>query len=43
MDPRVLAHYGGDLTRVNVQPSKTDKVARRYGTSLAGGSGSWTP
>ncbi|WP_305095349.1 alkane 1-monooxygenase [Prescottella sp. R16] len=30
MDPRVLAHYGGDIRRVNVQPSKRDRILRRY-------------
>jgi alkane 1-monooxygenase len=30
MDPRVLAHYGGDLTRANVLPSKREKYLRRY-------------
>jgi alkane 1-monooxygenase len=39
MDPRVLAHYGGDLSRVNVQPSKQEKVARRYGATLVHSSG----
>jgi alkane 1-monooxygenase len=30
MDPRVLAHYGGDVTRANVLPSKREKYLRRY-------------
>ncbi|MBF6243709.1 alkane 1-monooxygenase [Nocardia elegans] len=30
MDKRVLAHYDGDLTLANVQPSKRDKVLARY-------------
>jgi alkane 1-monooxygenase len=30
MDPRVLAHYGGDATRANVLPSKREKYLRRY-------------
>jgi alkane 1-monooxygenase len=31
MDHRVLAHYGGDLTRVNVHPRVRDKVFAKYG------------
>ncbi|WP_207842044.1 alkane 1-monooxygenase [Williamsia soli] len=31
MDRRVMAHYGGDLSRVNVHPAKADAMARRYG------------
>jgi alkane 1-monooxygenase len=40
MDHRVLAHYGGDVTLANIQPSKRDKVLTRYGaaTTPAGGS-----
>jgi alkane 1-monooxygenase len=30
MDHRVLAHYGGDITRVNVQPRLRQKVLARY-------------
>ncbi|MDJ0113311.1 alkane 1-monooxygenase, partial [Rhodococcus erythropolis] len=33
MDPKVLAHYGGDITRVNVQPSKRDRILARYGAA----------
>ncbi|HUS23907.1 MAG TPA: alkane 1-monooxygenase [Candidatus Binatia bacterium] len=29
MDPRVVAHYGGDLRRANVQPSLRDKLSGR--------------
>ena len=32
MDHRVLAHYGGDVTLANIQPSKRAKVLARYGT-----------
>ncbi|MFC4603922.1 alkane 1-monooxygenase [Rhodococcus kronopolitis] len=32
MDHRVLAHYGGDLTLINVCPRKRERVVRRYGT-----------
>jgi alkane 1-monooxygenase len=31
MDHRVLEHYGGDITRVNVHPRVHDKVMARYG------------
>jgi alkane 1-monooxygenase len=30
MDPRVVAHYDGDVTRANILPSKRDKILRRY-------------
>jgi alkane 1-monooxygenase len=30
MDHRVLAHYDGDLTRVNVQPRRREKILARY-------------
>jgi alkane 1-monooxygenase len=30
MDHRVLAHYGGDITRVNVQPRRRAKILARY-------------
>jgi len=33
MDHRVLAHYGGDITRVNVQPRLREKVLARYGAA----------
>jgi alkane 1-monooxygenase len=36
MDPRVLAHYGGDVTRANIHPPARARVLRRYG---GGGSG----
>ena len=36
MDKRVLAHYDGDITRANIQPSKRDKILARY---AAGGTG----
>jgi alkane 1-monooxygenase len=35
MDHRVLAHYGGDITKVNVHPRVRDKVMARYGTEVA--------
>ncbi|WP_309648392.1 fatty acid desaturase [Nocardioides sp.] len=30
MDPRVLAHFDGDLTRANLQPRKRDKILAKY-------------
>jgi alkane 1-monooxygenase len=30
MDPRVVAHYGGDLSRANVKPSLRGRVLERY-------------
>ncbi len=30
MDPRVLAHYGGDVTRANIRPSRRQQVLERY-------------
>ena len=35
MDKRVLAHFDGDITRANIQPSKRDKVLRKYGAPAA--------
>jgi alkane 1-monooxygenase len=34
MDPRVLAHFGGDMARANIQPGKRAKVLARYGTRV---------
>jgi alkane 1-monooxygenase len=33
MDHRVLEHYDGDITRVNVHPRVRDKVLARYGAA----------
>lgn len=33
MDHRVLEHYNGDITRVNIHPRVRDKVMARYGAS----------
>jgi alkane 1-monooxygenase len=30
MDKRVLAHFDGDITRANIQPSKRDRILRKY-------------
>lgn len=37
MDHRVLAHYGGDITRVNVHPRVRDRVLARYGDAADAG------
>jgi alkane 1-monooxygenase len=31
MDPRLLAHYGGDVTRANIHPRARRRVLARYG------------
>jgi alkane 1-monooxygenase len=36
MDPRVLAHYGGDVTRANIHPRRRKRILARYGASTAG-------
>jgi alkane 1-monooxygenase len=35
MDHRVLGHYDGDITRVNLHPRLRDKMLARYGTADA--------
>jgi alkane 1-monooxygenase len=35
MDPRLLAHYDGDVTRANIHPPVRDRVLRRYGAAPA--------
>ena len=35
MDPRVIAHYGGDVTRANIDPRRRAAVLRRYGRGAA--------
>ncbi len=37
MDPRVVAHYGGDVTQANIHPPKRERVLRRYGRGKAAG------
>jgi alkane 1-monooxygenase len=39
MDPRVIAHYGGDVSRANIHPAKREQILRRHG----GGAASATP
>jgi alkane 1-monooxygenase len=31
MDPKVIAHYGGDLTQANIRPQSRDRILARYG------------
>jgi alkane 1-monooxygenase len=33
MDPRVLAHYGGDVAKANLQPAKRQKLLAKYGSA----------
>ena len=33
MDPRVLAHFGGDVTLANVSPRKRDRILATYGAT----------
>lgn len=33
MDPRVLAHFDGDVTRANIHPPKREQVLARYGAA----------
>jgi alkane 1-monooxygenase len=33
----VLAHYGGDLERVNIHPRARKRVLARYGSAVATG------
>jgi alkane 1-monooxygenase len=35
MDPRVLAHYDGDITRANILPRKREKILAKYGATAA--------
>lgn len=35
MDPRVLAHYGGDVRRANLHPPRRAALLRRYGAAAA--------
>jgi alkane 1-monooxygenase len=34
MDPRLLEHYGGDVTRANIQPRKASRILARYGAGV---------
>ncbi len=35
MDPLVLAHYGGDVTRANILPRKRERILAKYGAAAA--------
>ncbi len=37
MDPRVLAHFHGDLSRANLQPRKRDRILAKYPPPVAEG------
>src|SRR4051794_25695174 len=37
MDPRVLAHFGGDISRANLSPRKRERILARYGAVGAAG------
>lgn len=34
MDPKVLAHFDGNIALANIQPRKRQKIAARYGSAL---------
>ena len=40
MDRRLLAHYGGDVTRANIHPRARGRVLARYGAPAARATGS---
>lgn len=33
MDPRVVAHFGGDVSRANISPRKRQQIVARYGAA----------
>ena len=37
MDPKVLAHYGGDVTKANILPRKREKILAKYGAAAGRG------
>lgn len=34
MDPRVIDHFGGDLTLANISPRKRDRILAKYGIAM---------
>lgn len=36
MDKRVVAHYDGDISKANIQPSKREKILARHGATAEG-------
>jgi alkane 1-monooxygenase len=39
MDRRVLAHFGGDMSRANISPRKRDQILARYADAVGGAAG----
>ena len=39
MDPRVVAHFGGDVTLANISPRKRDRIVAKYGAAATRTSG----
>jgi alkane 1-monooxygenase len=37
MDPRVVAHYDGDITRAHLHPPKREKLIAKYGAAPMSG------
>jgi alkane 1-monooxygenase len=37
MDPKVVAHYDGDVTKANILPRKRERMLARWGSSAAAG------
>lgn len=35
MDPRVVAHFGGDVSRANISPRKRERILAKYGAAPA--------
>ena len=35
MDPKVVQHFGGDMSRANIKPSIRDRVLAKYGSATA--------
>ena len=35
MDPRVVAHFGGDVTLANISPRKRDRIIAKYGAAAS--------
>ncbi len=33
MDPRLLRHYGGDISLANIAPRKRPRILARYGVT----------
>ena len=36
MDPRVLAHFDGDVTRANISPRRRERILARYAAPAGG-------